>query len=52
MKTQSHASFLVRAWHKIVYSSVPAHDPLLFLSMTMFNFSGGWDRLLQKRRQF
>jgi hypothetical protein len=28
----------------------PYHDPLLSLSIALFNFSSGWDRPLQKRQ--
>jgi hypothetical protein len=29
-----------------------AHDPFFSLNITLFNFSSGRDRLLQKQRQF
>jgi hypothetical protein len=49
MKTQAHPNFVARLWHRIARRSAPAHDPLLSLSIGLFNFSTGWDRLLQKR---
>lgn len=41
-----------RFWQRLVGVSLPAHDRFLSLSITNFNFSTGWDRLLQKERQF
>jgi hypothetical protein len=51
MKTQSQNAVL-KLWRKLIRRSAPAHDPLLSLSMTLFNFASGWDRLLQKQRRF
>lgn len=52
MKTQAQANVLARVWRRLMASRAPAHDPLLSLSMNLFNFSSGWDRLLAKQRQF
>jgi hypothetical protein len=30
----------------------PAHDYFLWLSITRFNFSTGWERILQRQNQF
>jgi len=51
MKTQSQ-NILLKLWQKLIGRSAPAHDPFLSLSITLFNFTSGWDRLLQKQRQF
>jgi hypothetical protein len=52
MKTQRKRNLLARAWQRVIGRRPPAHDPLLSLSITLFNFSTGWDRVLQKQRQF
>jgi hypothetical protein len=51
MKTQSQ-NILLKLWQGLIRRSAPANDPLLSLSMTLFNFASGWDRLLQNQRQF
>ncbi len=51
MKTPARLNVLARAWQRIIGRRAPAHDPLLSLSITLFNFSTGWDRVLQKQRQ-
>ena len=45
-------NILLKLWQGLIRRSAPAHDPLLSLSMTLFNFASGWDRLLQNQRQF
>ena len=51
MKAHPKLSVLARAWQRVLGRPAPAHDPLLSLSITLFNFSSGWDRVLQKQRQ-
>lgn len=52
MKTQPRLKILMEAWRRLLRRRALAHDPFLSLSITLFNFSSGWDRLLQKQRQF
>ncbi len=52
MKTHSKLNALARAWQRMSGRRAPAHDPLLALSITLFNFSSGWDRMIAKQRQF
>jgi hypothetical protein len=52
MKTRSSQNILLKLWQKLIGRSALAHDPYLSLSITLFNFTSGWDRLLQKQRQF
>jgi len=52
MKMRSRQNILLKLWHRLIGRSAPAHDPYLSLSVGTFNFSTGWDRLLQKQRQF
>jgi len=52
MKTRSRQNILLKLWHRLIGRPAPAHDPYLSLSITLFNFTSGWDRLLQKQRQF
>jgi hypothetical protein len=51
MKTISR-NLLLKLWHRLSRRPAPAHDLYLSLSITLFNFTSGWDRLLQKQRQF
>jgi hypothetical protein len=51
MKTQSR-NILLKLWHRLIGCPAPAHDLYLSLSITLFNFTSGWDRVLQKQRQF
>ncbi len=51
MKTKRRNAF-GRFWDRLGRGSAPTHDRLLSLSITNFNFSTGWDRLLQKQQQF
>jgi hypothetical protein len=50
MKTRPH-NILLKLWHRVIGRPAPAHDPFLSLSITLFNFSSGWDRLLREQRQ-
>jgi hypothetical protein len=43
---------LRKLWHRLIGRPAPTHDLYLSLSITLFNFTSGWDRLLQKQRQF
>jgi hypothetical protein len=52
MKTQGPKSLIVRMWRRLMRRRVLAHDSFLSLSITLFNFSSGWDRLLQKQGHF
>ena len=52
MKKERRRNILLRAWCKLMRQGVPPHDPLLSLSITIFNFSTGWDRLLRKQAEF
>jgi hypothetical protein len=51
MKARPKLNVLARAWQRIIGRRTPAHDPLLSLSITLFNCSSGWERVLQKQRQ-
>ncbi len=51
MKLPAKLNVLARAWQRVTGRRATAHDPLLSLSITLFNFSSGWDRVLQKQRQ-
>lgn len=51
MSTSRRPNILVHAWRRLAAREAPSHDPLLSLSITLFNFSSGWDRVLQKQRQ-
>jgi hypothetical protein len=42
MKTK-HDSFIM-FWRKIFRPSRPAHDPLLTLNMSLFNYTDSWRR--------
>lgn len=46
MKTK-HGSFIT-FWRKIFRLSPPRHDPLLSLSMTLFNYTDSWSRTFAK----
>jgi hypothetical protein len=35
-------------WRRIFRRTVRRHDPLLFLSMTLFNYTDGWNRTFAK----
>ncbi|HYJ03614.1 MAG TPA: hypothetical protein VEX43_00645 [Chthoniobacterales bacterium] len=48
MKTKSR-HLLLKLWHRLFRRPAAAHDPFLSLSITTFNSSTGWDRLLQKQ---
>jgi len=52
VKKEPRRNILLRAWCKLMGKGTPPHDPLLSLSITVFNFSTGWDRLLRKQGQF
>jgi hypothetical protein len=52
MKTQPRSKILMELWRRLKRGRALAHDPFLSLSTTLFNFSSGWDRLLQKQDQF
>jgi hypothetical protein len=52
MKTQPRSKILMELWRRLKRGRALAHDPFLSLSTTLFNFSSGWDRLLQKQGQF
>jgi hypothetical protein len=45
MKTQKS---LTRRWRKIFQPRRRRHDPMLVLNMSIFNFTGGWDQLLNR----
>jgi hypothetical protein len=51
MKTQPRSKILMEPWRRLMRRRALAHDPFLSLSITLFNFSSGWDRLLQKQGQ-
>jgi hypothetical protein len=46
MKTKP--SSFVMFWRKIFRRPAPAHDPLLSLSMTLFNYTDSWSRTFAK----
>jgi hypothetical protein len=52
MKTQPRSKILMEPWRRLTRGCALAHDPFLSLSITLFNFSSGWDWLLQKQGQF
>jgi hypothetical protein len=35
-------------WRRIFRRSARSHDPLLTLSMTLFNYTNGWSRTISK----
>jgi hypothetical protein len=51
MKTLSR-NILLKVWHRLIGRPAPAHDLYLSLSITLFNFTSGWDRVLQTQRRF
>ena len=51
MKTKSR-NLLLKLWRRLIGRPATTHDPLLSLSITEFNFSTGWDRLVHEQRQF
>lgn len=51
MKTKSR-NILLKLWHRLIGRPAITHDPFLSLSITTFNSSTGWDRLLQKQLRF
>jgi hypothetical protein len=42
MKTKHNT--LITLWRKIFRRSRSAHDPLLSLNMSLFNYTDGWSR--------
>lgn len=42
----------VKIWRSLFQRRRPAHDPFLSLSLTLFNYDSGWDRLLRKQGRF
>lgn len=46
MKTKPDG--FAKFWRRILRRSAPAHDPLLFLNMTLFNYTDGWSRTFAK----
>jgi hypothetical protein len=52
MKTQPRSKILMEPWRRLTRGCALAHDPFLSLSIALFNFSSGWDWLLQKQGQF
>jgi hypothetical protein len=52
MKTKQRNNAVLKLWRRIIGWRASRHDPFLSLSITQFNFSSGWDRLLQKQQQF
>lgn len=51
MKKQTRSNAFVKTWRYLIRRRLPADDPLLRLSITDFNYSSGWDRLLRKHAQ-
>lgn len=49
---QNHEHLLagIRFWSTLLGLDPPLHDPLLSLSIEVFNFSTGWDRLLRSNQ--
>jgi hypothetical protein len=37
-----------RSWRGRFQPRQQSHDPFLVLNMSIFNFAGGWDRLLKR----
>ncbi len=50
MKAKRHRNSCSRFWQRFVKGPAPAHDRFLSLSITRFNLSTGWERLLQKQQ--
>jgi hypothetical protein len=46
MKTKPDS--FITFWRKIFRRSARGHDPLLTLSMTLFNYTDGWSRTISK----
>jgi hypothetical protein len=51
MKKRARPTIFRRAWLRLLGRRAPMHDPLLSLSLSLFNFSSGWDRVLQKQKE-
>jgi len=39
-----------RSWRQIFQRRRVAHDPMLVVNMSIFNFGGGWDRVFNPFR--
>ncbi|PYL10631.1 MAG: hypothetical protein DME34_00200 [Verrucomicrobia bacterium] len=39
---------LSKKWREMFRRRRRMHDPMLVLNMSIFNFAGGWDRLLNR----
>ncbi|HEY8649326.1 MAG TPA: hypothetical protein VIL70_00270 [Chthoniobacterales bacterium] len=50
MKTKHSTSSFLKLLRKIFRRSAPTHDPFLFLSMTLFNYTDGWNRTFSKEQ--
>ncbi|HEV2841457.1 MAG TPA: hypothetical protein VGW39_09040 [Chthoniobacterales bacterium] len=49
MKTQQQRrNSFAELWRRIFRRSARGHDPLLTLSMTLFNYTDGWSRTISK----
>jgi len=50
MKIQQQRSrnSFAELWRRIFRRTVRGHDPLLTLSMTLFNYTDGWSRIISK----
>jgi hypothetical protein len=48
LKTKPPRENLARSWRGKIQRRRKNHDPLLVLNMSIFNFAGGWDRLLNR----
>ena len=48
MKTEQHEDNSARTLRKIFRRHVRRHDPLLVLTMSIFNFTDGWRRTFSK----
>lgn len=49
MRTQPQRRYsFAELWRRIFRRSARSHDPLLTLSMTLFNYTDGWSRTFSK----
>jgi hypothetical protein len=45
---QPRGNSLAELWRRIFRRTARRHDPLLTLSMTLFNYTDGWSRTIAK----
>jgi len=45
---QQRRKSVAELWRRIFRRSARGHDPLLTLSITLFNYTDGWNRIISK----